>query len=83
MPELLKISQFFFAILTHNANVKRVFSLKQVHYTKERSMLNVEPLRGLLFLQNNFKGISCIDFHTFLKIQSTEKYEWAHKKEDD
>lgn len=61
----------------------KVFSLMQAQWTKERNMLNVELLRWLLFLQCNFTGISCTDFHTFQKssvqwqnhIWSTENYE--------
>jgi len=35
--EHVTISQFVFAILTHKANVKWVFSLKQLQWTKERN----------------------------------------------
>lgn len=59
-------------------------------WTKNKNMLIGESLRGLLFLQYNFRVIFCKDFHTFLdssvellKIKSTVRYKWAHKKEDD
>jgi hypothetical protein len=81
--ELFMMSQFF-AMCRQNAN------LEQVIWTENRNMLNGESLRGLLCLQYNFSVIFCTDFHTFLKssvwllkIKSTVKYKWAHKKEDD
>jgi len=53
-------------------------------------MLIGESLRGLLFPQYNFRVIFYKDFHTLLKssvqllkIKSTVKYKWTHKKEDD
>lgn len=63
----------------------------QAKWTKEWNMLNVESLRGLLFLQYIFKGILYTDFRTCLKSNvqllkqtwQTEKYEKAQKKEDD
>jgi hypothetical protein len=74
----------FFAISHQNGN------LEQVMWTKNKNMLIGESLRGLLFLQYNFGVILYKDFHTFLKssvqllkIKSTVKYKWAHKKEDD
>ena len=58
-------------------------------WTKNKNMLIGDSLRGLLFLQYNFRVIFYKDFHTFLKIsvqllkiESTVKYKWAHKKED-
>ncbi len=45
--ELLKISQFVFALSSHNANVERVFSLMQIQWTKERNQLSVDHWKGL------------------------------------
>lgn len=89
--ELLKISQFVFALLSHNANVERVFSLMQSQWTKERNQLSVESLKGILFVQYNFKDTSCKDFHACVlsntkllgKISSTAKYRWANKEDEE
>ena len=34
--EQLKIAQFYFSIITHNANVEHIFSLMQPQWSKER-----------------------------------------------
>ncbi|KAE8286299.1 hypothetical protein D5F01_LYC15984 [Larimichthys crocea] len=89
--ELLKIAQFVFALPAHNANVERVFSLMQSQWTKERNQLSVQSLKGILFLQYNFKDMSCKDFHAHMlsnkkvlrKISSTAKYKWADKKDEE
>jgi hypothetical protein len=60
----------------------------QSQWKMEKNTLNVESRTWHMFLQHNFKGVSCADFHTFLrsrvqllkKIQSTQMYEWACKK---
>jgi hypothetical protein len=80
-PELLKIIQFF-AVPSHNANVGRIFSLIQVQWTKERSNLDIESVRGILLVQCNYKHLSCKEFCGYLKnnqqlltkMRSTEKY---------
>lgn len=85
--ELLKVAQFVFALPSHNANVERVFSLMQSQWTKKSNKLSVESLKGLLFVQYNFKDMSCKDFHAYLmsnrkmlrKISSSAKYAWANK----
>ena len=61
--ELLIIAEFFFAILSHNANTERVFSLMQSQWTKERNKLHIESMKGILFVQYNFKHLSCRDFY--------------------
>jgi len=83
--ELLIIAEFFFAIPSHNANTELVFSLMQSQWTKERNKLLVESVTGILFVQHNFKHMSCKEFHTYLNsqpnllkaISSSEKYAWA------
>jgi hAT family C-terminal dimerisation region len=80
--ELLIIAEFVFAIPSHNANTERVFSLMQSQWTKERNKLLVESVTGILFVQHNFKHMSCKEFHTYLNsqpnllkaISSSEKY---------
>jgi hypothetical protein len=59
-------------------------------WTKNKSMLIGESLRGLLFPQYNFRVIFYKDFHTFLKssvqllkIKLIVNCKWANKKEDD
>ena len=34
--ELLEVGQFHFSIISHNANVERIFSLMQPQWSKER-----------------------------------------------
>lgn len=83
--ELLIITEFFFAIPAHNANTERVFSLMQSQWTKERSKWMVDSVTGILFVQHNFKHMSCKDFYTYINTQpnllkaisSSEKYSWA------
>jgi hypothetical protein len=58
-----KISHFFNAVLTHNLIAWRVSSNKKYN----GNTFSVELLSRLLFLQYNFKGISCTHSHTFLK----------------
>src|SRR6218665_253268 len=83
--ELLIITEFFFAIPAHNANTERVFSLMQSQWTKDRSKWMVDSVTGILFVQHNFKHMSCKDFYTYINTQpnllkaisSSEKYSWA------
>ena len=80
--ELLVIAEFFFPIPSHNANIERVFSLMQSQWTKERNKLYVESVKGILFVQHNFRHLSCRDFYTYLcsqpkllkVIRSSDKY---------
>ncbi len=55
---ILKISQFVCALPSHHENVERAFSLMQSQWTKERNQLSVESLKGILFVQYNFKDTS-------------------------
>lgn len=63
----------------------------QSQWTKERNQLSVESLKGILFLQYNFKDMSCKDFHAYMlsnkkvlkKISSKAKYKWADKKDEE
>nr|XP_028566005.1 uncharacterized protein LOC114586556 isoform X1 [Podarcis muralis] len=79
--ELLKIAQFFFAIVPHNANVERIFSLMQSQWSKEGGNLPFESLRSILLVQYNYEHFTCKEFHAYLlsnkqllnKIRSTEK----------
>jgi len=45
--EFLRIVQFFFAVVSHNANVERVFSLMQSQWTKERNKMTVVTMKGI------------------------------------
>jgi hypothetical protein len=88
--ELLRIAQFFFAILSYNANVERIFSLMQVQWTKKRSNLNIESVKGTLLVQYNYKHLSCKELNGCLKnnqqlltkVRSTEKYAWARQESE-
>ena len=57
--ELLKISQFFFCIMGHNANLERIFSLMDVQWTSERENLSVESVKSMLQVLYNFESMSC------------------------
>jgi len=50
------------------------FSLMQSQWTKERNKLHVESVKGILFVQHNFKHLSCRDFYTYLCSQPSDKY---------
>ena len=58
---------FFFAVISYDANVERVFSLMQSQWTKDRIKMTLETVKGILTLQYNFKGMSCGEFFVFLK----------------
>jgi hypothetical protein len=83
--ELIKIALLFFEIPSHSANAECIFLLMQVQWIKERSSLNVKT--GKLFVQYNYKHLSCKEFHGYLKknqqlltkIWSTEKHAWHSK----
>ena len=85
--EILRIVQFFFAVIFHNDNVERVFSLMQSQWTKGRNKLSVATMKGTLTLQHNFKDISCSELFSFLKsdkallkrIRSSEIYGWSEE----
>jgi hypothetical protein len=48
---LLKMSKYFFAILTSNANLRVGFLIDASPMDKERNTLTFKSLRGLLILQ--------------------------------
>ena len=62
--ELLKIARFFFAIPPHNANVKRIFSLVNSQWTKERNCLEIPAIKGLIQTVFNFKQMNCKEFYS-------------------
>ena len=82
--ELLKISQFFFCIMGHNANLERIFSLMDVQWTNERDNLSVESVKSMLQVLYNFESMSCRQFYDFIKsnkkllkkVSSSDKYPW-------
>ncbi|CAK1594251.1 unnamed protein product [Parnassius mnemosyne] len=85
---LLKMCQYIFAIPGHNAHVERVFSLISAQWTKERSSLSVSTIESIIQCVYNYK-MSCTEFYNYVKgekellkkVKSTEKYEWAKKKD--
>jgi hypothetical protein len=64
--ELLNIS-LLLCIPSLNANEECVSSWTQAEWSKQREVLNVEPLRGLASLEYSFKAVSCEDCLNFLK----------------
>lgn len=49
-----------------NSSVERVFSNMNNFWTKDKSQLQVETLKSLLVVKNNF-NYTCIEFHNMLK----------------
>jgi len=86
--ELLKIAQFYFSIMAHNANVERIFSLMQPQWCKERDSLLVGSVSSILTVVYNFNDISCKQFHDLVKndhsllakVKGTAKYSWAESE---
>lgn len=82
VSELLKICQYFFCIMPHNANCERIFSVMTSQWTKERNRLSVESIRAILLTQYNLKHFTCEEFYNticgefnFLKaVASGQKY---------
>lgn len=80
--ELLKICQFVFAIPSQNVNVERIFSMVDIHWSKERNRLQVKTVEAILTVAYNYKDMECRSFYekikddkNFLKdISSSEKY---------
>lgn len=62
--ELLKICQYFFCIMPHNANIERIFSMMNSQWTKERNRLTVESIRAILLTHYNMKHLTCAEFHS-------------------
>ena len=83
--ELLKIAQFFFCIMAHNANVERIFSMMQTQWCKERDSLLAESVCNILKVMYNSNHISCKQFYDDVKadpsllkkVKGTAKYSCA------
>ena len=83
--ELLKIAQFFFCIMAHNANVERIFSMMQTQWYKERDSRLAESVCNILKVMYNSNHISCKQFYDDVKadpsllkkVKETAKYSWA------
>ena len=86
--ELLKIAQFYFSIIAHNANVERIFSLLQPQWSKERERFLFDSVASILKLVYNFNDVTCNQFYDIVKadstllkkVQETAKYSWAKSK---
>jgi hypothetical protein len=84
--ELLKISEVFFCIPGHNANVERIFFLMKAQWTDERNRYTTEAIKGVLLLQYNLHDYSCLQYYKYLleqptllrKIKSSNKYAGSH-----
>ena len=83
--ELLKVAQFYFSIISHNANVERIFSLMQPQWSKERENFLFESVASILSVVYNFNDVTCSQFYDIAKNDSTSltkvkgafKYPWA------
>ena len=82
-----KLLSNFIPLPNNNSITERVFSLISSQWTKERNGLMVENVKGIICVQNNFKSLSCVQFHDYLLenkkllvgIGSSDKYQWHHK----
>ena len=69
--ELLKIAQFFFCTMAHNANEERIFSMMQTPWCKERDSLLAESVCNILKVMYNSNHISCKQFYNDVKADSS------------
>ncbi|KAL4705104.1 hypothetical protein ACJJTC_006427 [Scirpophaga incertulas] len=80
--EFLTLSQFYYSIPGHNANVETVSSWIGQQWTKQRNKLNVDTISKILIVEYNLKHMSCKDFHDNIlkekevlkQISANEKY---------
>jgi hypothetical protein len=69
----------------HTMHHQNRFSLMLVEWTKDRSNLNIESVKGILLVQHNYKHSSGKKSHGYFhnnqqlltKTQCTERYAWA------
>lgn len=88
--ELLKISQFFFCIPSHNANIERVFSMITNQWTKQRNRLSPTTIKSIMTVTYNFKDTKCRDFYELIKkdgsiltkISDSSKYNFNNDDDD-
>ena len=86
--ELLKIAQFYFSIIVHNANVECIFSLMQPQWSKERERFLFDSVASILKLVCNFNDITSNQYYDIIeadstllkKVKETAKYLWAKSK---
>lgn len=82
--ELLKLTEFYFSIPSHNANVERVFSMINAQWTDERNRLKISSVKSILLLKYNMKHLDCIGFYDYVikntnllsAISKSEKYDF-------
>ena len=87
--ELLKVTQFYFSITAHNANVERIFSMMQPQWSKERENFQVEWVESILTLVYNFSQVKCNQFYDIVKsdptllkkVKETAKYSWEKSEQ--
>ena len=86
--KLLKIAQFYFSIIAHNADVERIFSLMQPQWSKERERLLFDSVASILKLVYNFNDVTCNQFYdnvkadfTLKKVKKTAIYSWVKSKD--
>ena len=86
--ELLKIAQFYFSIIVIALNVKRIFSLMQPQWSKERERFLFGSFASILRLVYNFNDVTRNQFYDIVKadstllkkVKETAKYSWAKSK---
>lgn len=85
-----RIIAFIFSLPATSASVERVFSFITKLWTKEKSQLEINTLKYMLFVKYNLK-YTCTEFYDFLKgspsllneIISQEKYDFKQKKSEE
>jgi hypothetical protein len=78
---LILMCHYLYAILGHNANVERIFSLIMAQWTKERNRFQVETVESIIQCKFNFK-MTCSVFHMYAmgksellkQVKKSEKY---------
>lgn len=87
--ELAKLVEFALCLPGTNASVERVFSTIKQLWRDERSRLEQNTIRAILFVKNNL-DYNCVDFYSFLKqkpdllkqIAAQDKYSFKNVETD-
>lgn len=87
--QLAKLVEFALCLPGTNASVERVFSTIKQLWRDERSRLEQNTIRAILFVKNNL-DYNCVDFYSFLKrkpdllkqIAAQDKYSFKNVETD-
>jgi hypothetical protein len=52
-----------------------------IFWTDERNQFSIETVQVILITETHFKGISCVDFYSFLKEQPNPLEKSSHPKD--